>query len=71
MPATNKTAPVFPTRGVPGGWRDRWDDPDDSAQLLARAEAADRRQARHAARLGVIWQGEIQEERRRQERQHS
>jgi hypothetical protein len=30
---------VFPTRGGAGGWRDCWDDPDDHAQLRARAEA--------------------------------
>jgi hypothetical protein len=29
----------FPVRGVPGGWRDWWDDPDDSAEFRARAEA--------------------------------
>jgi hypothetical protein len=27
----------------PGGWRDLWDDPDDSAELRARAEAIERR----------------------------
>src|SRR6187200_1976774 len=58
--ATNrKLKTVFPTRGVPGGWRDLWDDPDDSAELRARGETTERRQDREAARLGVVWQGEI------------
>ena len=33
----------FRVRGVPGGWRDWWDQPDDSVQLRARAEVANRR----------------------------
>lgn len=28
-------------RGVPGGYPDSWDDPDDSAELRARAEVAE------------------------------
>ena len=37
--ATTKIESVFPTRGVPGGWRDVWDEPDDSVDLRATAEA--------------------------------
>jgi hypothetical protein len=51
-------------RGIPGGWRDRWDDPDDSAELRSRAEALERRLAATAKRLGERWQAEIREERR-------
>jgi hypothetical protein len=32
---------TFPVRGVPGGWRDVWDDPDDAAELRERARLAD------------------------------
>jgi hypothetical protein len=58
----------FPIRGIPGDWKDCWDDPDDSAELRARAEAVERRHARHAAVLGVVWQGEIRAERARKRR---
>ena len=54
-----------PIRGEPGGWREWWDDPDDSAELRARAEVAEQRQVTRAELLGVVWQGEILEERRR------
>jgi hypothetical protein len=30
---------LFPVRGTPGGWRDVWDDPYDSAELRAQVEA--------------------------------
>ena len=55
----NDPAPSFPVRGVPGGWRDVWDDPDDSAELRARAEATERRQLARAERLGVAWRQEL------------
>jgi hypothetical protein len=55
MPFTTKVETVFPTRGVPGGWRDWWDEPDDHAELRAHAEAADRRQLVRADQLGRIW----------------
>ena len=58
----------FPVCGVPGGWRDVWDDPDDHAQLLARAEAAERRQLARAEVLSVVWQREIRAEQKRQRR---
>jgi hypothetical protein len=54
----------FPVRGVPGGWRDWWDEPDDCAELQAKAEVIERRFAVTAERLGQIWQTEIREERR-------
>jgi hypothetical protein len=59
----------FPVRGVAGGWRDPWDDPDDVVQLRTRAEACERRQLRCAEVLGTVWQGEIREERRQQRQQ--
>jgi hypothetical protein len=55
----NDPALSFPVRGVPGGWRDCWDDPDDHAQLRARAETAERRQTRRAALLGAAWRAQI------------
>ena len=61
--------PLARCGGVPGGWRDWWDDPDDSAQLRAKAEASERRQLRRAAVLGVVWQGEIAEERQQRARE--
>jgi hypothetical protein len=45
-----------------------WDDPDDSAELRANAEATERRQMRRAAVLGAMWQHEIREEQRSTER---
>jgi hypothetical protein len=50
-------------RGIPGGWRDRWDDPDDSAELRDRGEAIERRQTRLAEVLGVAWRRAIERER--------
>jgi len=35
----SKIESVFPTCGIAGGWRDMWTDPDDHAELQARAEA--------------------------------
>jgi hypothetical protein len=61
----NDPALSFPVRGVAGGWRDCWDDPDDSAELRAHAEASERRQLRLAEVLGAVWQGEIEVERKR------
>ena len=55
----NDPALSFPVRGVPGGWRKPWDDPDDSAQLRARAKASERRQLQCAQVLGALWQQEL------------
>jgi hypothetical protein len=46
-------------RGVPGDWRDLWDDPDDSAELRAKAEAAERPQTARVQRLGRSWRAWI------------
>jgi hypothetical protein len=54
--------PQRPVRSVPGGWRDRWDDPDDSAELRARGEALKRWQTRLAEVLGVAWRQEFEQE---------
>jgi len=61
----------FPVRGTPGGWRDSWDAPDDSAQLRSEAEALERRMATDLYRIGQAWRQEIEAERkrRRNERQ--
>jgi hypothetical protein len=47
---------------MPGGWRDRWDDPDDSAEPRARGEALERLQTRLAEVLGVAWRQEFEQE---------
>jgi hypothetical protein len=52
----NDPALSFPVRGTPGGWRDCWDDPDDSIELRARAETAERRYLVQAEVLGRRWQ---------------
>jgi hypothetical protein len=54
--------------GVPGGWRDPWDEPDDHAELRARAEAIKRRQMQRAELLGVVWRAQIAAEQTRQRR---
>jgi hypothetical protein len=54
--------------GVAGGWREWWNDPDDHAELRARAEASKCRQTRRTEVLGVMWQGEIRAEQRRKRR---
>jgi hypothetical protein len=61
MPAnvSGKVETPFPVRGVPGGWRDCWDDPDDSAQLRAQAERQERRQIARVEVLGVAWRAQI------------
>jgi hypothetical protein len=55
-------------RGGVGGWRDPWDEPDDSAQLRAQVEAAERRLMDQADGLGQGWRAEILEERRQADR---
>jgi pimeloyl-ACP methyl ester carboxylesterase len=64
----SKKETAFPTRGVPGGWHNAWDGPDDHAQLRALAEAAEHRQTMRAALLGAVWRDEIEEERARKRR---
>jgi hypothetical protein len=39
-PPSLRPQTVFLTRGVPGGWRDLWNDPDDHADLIAQVTAA-------------------------------
>jgi hypothetical protein len=64
MPARHAPTSPFPVRGVPGGWRDLWDEPNDHAELRAKAEATERRQDARAKRLGAVWQQEICDKRR-------
>ena len=47
------------------------DDPDDHAELRARAEDAERRLVVQAEVLGVAWRAQIEEERRLAERERS
>jgi hypothetical protein len=55
----NDPALSVPVRGVPGDWRDCWDDPDDHVELRASAEVAERRQTARAEGLGVVWRQEL------------
>jgi hypothetical protein len=52
---------TFPVRGVPGGYRDIWDDPNDGAQLRARAEATDQRLMIEAAQTATALRAEQDE----------
>ena len=58
----NDPALSFPIRGVPGGWRDRWDEPHDPAQLRARGEAAEAHLLTQVAITRRRWQHEITRE---------
>jgi hypothetical protein len=63
-----KVETVFPVRGVPGGWRDCWDDPDDHAELRARVEASEAHLLARVAITGRRWQQEIAREPARKRR---
>ena len=65
MSRGGKAALSPPVRGTPGGWRDRWDDPDATAAVRAAAERAERRLLARAARLGATWRQELAERGRR------
>ena len=41
------------------GWRDMWDEPDDSTELRTRAEVIERRQMHRAKDLGTAWPQEF------------
>jgi hypothetical protein len=58
----------FPVRGVPGGWRDIWDDPDDHEELRICAGTIERLSLSRATNLGRDWQAEIAAERQQAER---
>jgi len=55
---------MLPTRGVPGGWRDVWDDPDEAATARVRIDEARRRLAADAVREGALWRAALAAERR-------
>jgi hypothetical protein len=59
---------AFPTRGVPGGWRGWWDDPNDHAEVRAQAEAVEQRLEAKMARIGRRWQREILQEQQQRRR---
>jgi hypothetical protein len=65
---TSKIETTLPTRGVAAGWRDVWDDPDDHAELRARAEAIERRQMARVEIIGRRWQRQIAAEQARRRR---
>jgi hypothetical protein len=58
----------FPVRGTPSGWRDVWDDPDDSAELRAKVEATEAHLLARVAITGQRWQREMQRESARKRR---
>ena len=59
----------FPVRGVPSGWRHMWDEPNDHAELRARAETVERRYLAQAQVMGRRWQQEIAAERQQLDRE--
>ncbi len=67
MPFGTKSETVFPTRGVPGGWRDWWDlaDLDEIAAIRQRVVAFDARTVAVATAL----QRDERRERKRRERE--
>jgi hypothetical protein len=64
LTTNTKNETVFPIRGIPGGWRDPWDEPDDHAELRAQAERAERRLGWEAECEGQRWRVQIECERR-------
>jgi hypothetical protein len=54
--------------GVPGGRRDEWDDSDDTAELRAVGEAADRELEERVKALAPVWRREIERQRRQRGR---
>jgi hypothetical protein len=59
------TAP-FPVRGVPGGWRDPWDDPDKPPALHEQITAFDAQ----TAAIAAAWRSERRRASRRQRRRN-
>lgn len=64
MPAniSGRVETPFPVRGVAGGWHDRWESPDDHAELRVQGEAIERRIEATAAQLGARLRREIARE---------
>ena len=54
----NDPALSFPVRGVAGGWRNCWDDPDDHAELRVRAEVIARCSLVRTHEFGRLWREE-------------
>jgi hypothetical protein len=67
--ASDGPSRCFPVRGVPSGWRDVWDEPNDHAGLRARAETVERRYLAQARVIGRRWQQEVAAERRQTARE--
>ena len=65
---TNDPPFALPVRGVQGGWRDMWDEPDDHEELRIRAGVIERLSLKRAKVLGRDWQREIAAERQQVER---
>jgi hypothetical protein len=71
MPGNVAPHSSFPTRGTPGGHRDWWDEPDDSAVLRSRVEAAEAHLLARVAITGRRWQRQMPRERTRKRRGRS
>jgi hypothetical protein len=52
VPAHTAAPVPFPVRGVPGGWRDPWDGPEETDQIRAETEAFERQVVAHIAIIG-------------------
>jgi hypothetical protein len=63
MARNSKSTPLFPVRGIPGGYRDPWsdDDTDTVRQGVVGSDA-------HTADVAARWQRERSERERREER---
>lgn len=61
-PKNTKKSREFPVRGTPGGWRDPWDDPDDAAEVRARAIEAERLMAERVRELAQQMRQEPKDE---------
>src|SRR3954471_21534659 len=55
MTATTPKSTGFPVRGTRGGWRDIWDNPDDTADSRAEVETLERHILAQVARIGRDW----------------
>ena len=55
----NDPPPMLPTRGMPGGWHDPWDSPDDVPAIRDQIETAHQRIMTAAKREGRRWRKEM------------
>ncbi len=58
MAARTAPPPPLPVRGTPGGYRDRWDGPDEAAVARAEMDAVEGRVLARAAAIGAALRAE-------------